>query len=552
MTDGMKDFEPTSDQLNAINYSGSMVVIAKPGSGKTFVVSEKIRNILPSLSEHKGVIAISYTNKSSNELRKRSTRNGINKKGSFFGTIDKFCDGEIIIPFLSQMWGKPTDEISVSKISNLEGEEQEQFSSIKSNQVSLQDLEEHLDIVKAYFKKGQLFLETNGALALHVLSHSKACQNYVRSRYSHVFIDEYQDSGIEQHELFLKMKELGLVAVAVGDADQSIFQFSGKDSRHLLELAKSDEFRSFSVDINHRCHPSIVNYSMRLLDKDAVLLDADECRVLYKSTNGDQKSIAAWIDSSIEGIRGQYGVKKNCEIGILVKGNVSGSLISGALKTKHRYSVNHPLEEHFSLWARLFCRLLGYRFDKAVTAQEIVEESSANLSKLELQKVRKVIRQIRSVNQVELAGPIVDIADMLLPNGRSEEAVHLLKQSLTDDLSDSFQPANDDEVQIMTLHKSKGLELDVVFHLDMYEWILPAKRPGPNGDFDNPDYPSFEQDLNLHYVGITRARKACFLCTSSRRGARDFNTGQPVTRNGSPSEFFGINQLVELREISPF
>ena len=93
----MNSFEPTPDQLRAINYSDSMVVIAKPGSGKTYVVSEKIRRILPELPEHKGVIAISYTNKASSELKKRSTRNGIKQKGSFFGTIDKFCDREIIM-----------------------------------------------------------------------------------------------------------------------------------------------------------------------------------------------------------------------------------------------------------------------------------------------------------------------------------------------------------------------------------------------------------------------------------------------------------------------
>lgn len=548
----MRSFEPTTDQKKAIDYSDSMVVIAKPGSGKTYVVSEKIRNILPDLPEHQGVIAISYTNKASNELKKRSSRNGINQKGSFFGTIDKFCDGEIIIPFLAQMWGKPMEEITVAKISGLEQEEQEQFSAIQCNQVSLDDLGAHLEIVKSYFKNGRLFLETNGALALYVLINSIACQNYVRARYSHVFIDEYQDSGLEQHELFLTLKELGLVAVAVGDADQSIFQFSGKDSKYLLELAKSDGFKSFPVDINHRCHPSIVNYSMRLLSEDASLLDAEECRVFYKLIRGKQESIAAWIDASIENLRGQYGVEKNCEIGILARGNVSGSLVSDALRTKHRYFLIHPLEEHFSLWARLFCQLLTYRFDKTVTAQEIVDESPAILSKSELQEVRKDFRRLRIVKQVDLAGPIVAIAEVLLPNGRSDEAVHLLKDSLKDGLADSFEPANDDEVQIMSLHKSKGLEFDIVFHLDMYEWILPAKRPGPNNDFDNPVYPCLEQDVKLHYVGITRARKACFLCTSTKRGARDFNTGQPVTRNGSPSNFFRIHKLGELRETSPF
>ena len=374
----------------------------------------------------------------------------------------------------------------------------------------------------------------------------------MKSKYSHVFIDEYQDSGVEQHELLLKLKALGLVAVAVGDADQSIFEFSGKDSKHLLELATLDEFKPFPVSINHRCHPSIVNYSMRLLREDASLLEAEECHVFYKSIDGNQESIAAWIDSRLGRVREKYGVEKNCEIGILVRGDVGGSLIDTALRTKHRYFAGHPLEKHFSLWATLFCRLLAYRFDESITAQEIVDGSSAILSGSGFKGVKTIIRQLRILEQSELADPIVAIAEVLIPNGRSEEAIHLLDDSLTDDLASSFAPADDDEVQIMNLHKAKGLEFDVVFHLDLYEWILPAKRPGKNNDFDNPVYRSWEQDTKLHYVGITRARKACFLCTSTRRGARDFNTGEPVTRNGNPSEFFGIHNLGDLREVSPF
>jgi len=56
---------PTAEQKKAIDYPGSMVIIAKPGSGKTFVIAEKIRSILPVLPDYRGVIAISYTNKAS-------------------------------------------------------------------------------------------------------------------------------------------------------------------------------------------------------------------------------------------------------------------------------------------------------------------------------------------------------------------------------------------------------------------------------------------------------------------------------------------------------
>ena len=59
--------EPTPIQRNIIQEEGNTVVLAMPGSGKTFVLSEKIRRILESdvLKDYQGVIAISYTRKAS-------------------------------------------------------------------------------------------------------------------------------------------------------------------------------------------------------------------------------------------------------------------------------------------------------------------------------------------------------------------------------------------------------------------------------------------------------------------------------------------------------
>ncbi len=94
----------------------------------------------------------------------------------------------------------------------------------------------------------------------------------------------------------------------------------------------------------------------------------------------------------------------------------------------------------------------------------------------------------------------------------------------------------------MTLHKSKGLEFDLVIHVDMYEWIFPNKRPGPNDDFDNPLYGDWRQDLNLHYVGITRARKACFLISSTKR-----TNNNGLQKNAKDSEFLKQNNIQSLR-----
>lgn len=63
--------ELTDAQKIIVEQDGNCVVLAAPGSGKTFVISEKIRRILlgDELRDYQGVIAISYTRKAAKNLR---------------------------------------------------------------------------------------------------------------------------------------------------------------------------------------------------------------------------------------------------------------------------------------------------------------------------------------------------------------------------------------------------------------------------------------------------------------------------------------------------
>ena len=525
-----------------------MVAIASPGSGKTYVMSEKIRSVLPDLSSFQGVIAISYTNKASDELKKRSLKYGMEHKSSFFGTIDRFCSSEIIFPFLPQLWGNPENDYEIKKVYDLDGDDRKDFRWIKENQVTLEDIENHLELLAAYFKQGILFLETSGALALYTLINSTSCQKYIQARYTHIFVDEYQDSGLEQHELFLKLETLGLVAVAVGDANQFIFGFSNKDSKYLLNLAKKKKFKLFSINFNHRCHISIVNYSHSILSDDPVITETDKIRVYSKTCSGDQRAIAQWIDKVLPQILIDHDVKKLCHIGILVRGPVSAMVVNQSLSTQHRVFENHPLEENFDLWSRLFCQLLRYYFDSSITAQEIIEDSPKSLTSKQAKMAGSAIRKIRTMDQSALFDIFNAIAMILLPSSESKKAKSILEKSLKDDLSQYFAPAKDDELQIMTIHKAKGLEFDVVFHLDLYEWAFPGKGPGPGNDFNNPKFHSLDQDTNLHYVAVTRAKKVCFLCTSTKRIKKKYQSTDLEIKNGSPSEFLLYNSLLSLRE----
>ena len=53
--------KPTEEQISILEQNGNVVVTARPGSGKTYTVVEKIGLVLKELPDYKGIIAISFT-----------------------------------------------------------------------------------------------------------------------------------------------------------------------------------------------------------------------------------------------------------------------------------------------------------------------------------------------------------------------------------------------------------------------------------------------------------------------------------------------------------
>ena len=236
----MKKITPTLEQQAILDCDKNMVITACPGSGKTAVVAEKVRKILPSLPDYKGIAAISYTRKASAELKRRCGCDGIDTKRSFFGTIDAFCISEIIIPFLGHIFGKSLVEVSVIFFQNLEDKDKSLFDDISISEVTTKHNGALKDRLKLLYLKGIIPMEFVGVLAVLVLDNSLACQRYIKSKYSAIFIDEYQDSGDPQHELFIRFRKMEIFSVAVGDIDQSIFSFSHRDPKYLTSLCAKD------------------------------------------------------------------------------------------------------------------------------------------------------------------------------------------------------------------------------------------------------------------------------------------------------------------------
>lgn len=534
--------EPTEEQEKIINCDGNIVVLAAPGSGKTFVLSEKIKKTLKKeeLLDYNGVVALSFTRKASSNLKKRSLAYGLPKKNSFFGTIDSFCLTQIIFPFGYSLLGYPSKELEILNLGDLDSVQKEEINSYIKSQTSLSKiLNADLTIFRKLFQEGYIAINSIEYLALRIIFHSKACRRFLKARFKYIFVDEYQDVDEIFHNIFLEMLNLGLRGMVVGDIDQSIYGFANKSSKYLLELISLDQFNTFRLTTNFRSHPSIVEYANKLL-RESFKINNKEKRVCFFRVEGDERTIAAFIDRYVNALCKKFEVKNLNDVAILVKNDQTLKLIDSALKTSHRKIVTTELEKDINPRSQLYAVLLRYFYNNSLNFQSIIEEFVeyellSILKRTELNEVKRTIVRIPNTDPSLLVVSFQKISEILfsnLPEGNSKKI--LLKTLSNPDELSSYRPIANNEIQLMTLHKSKGLEFDVVFHLNLDDWVLPAKKP--------TGYINKEQDLNLHYVGITRARKFCALLSSTQR------TRNGLSISSAPSEFLYRNGLERQRK----
>lgn len=90
--------EINEEQNKIINANENIVIVsACPGSGKTYIISKKVEKLI---SENKGIIVCSFTNESSNELKKRILKNKY-YKNCIICTLDSLVKN-IILDFLNR------------------------------------------------------------------------------------------------------------------------------------------------------------------------------------------------------------------------------------------------------------------------------------------------------------------------------------------------------------------------------------------------------------------------------------------------------------------
>ena len=93
--------------------------------------------------------------------------------------------------------------------------------------------------------------------------------NKWKNKYTHIFVDEFQDTNKPQFQLVTKLAEKNICVV--GDDNQAIYGWRGSDITYIIEFEKYFEnSKTFLLETNYRSTPTILNAASDIIDLNTI------------------------------------------------------------------------------------------------------------------------------------------------------------------------------------------------------------------------------------------------------------------------------------------
>lgn len=294
-----------------------------------------------------------------------------------------------------------------------------------------------------------------------------------------VMVDEAQDLSPLMHAMLGKTLRPDGRLIAVGDRRQSIYAFRGADSDSIGKIAKlRSNWLNLSLSVSFRC-PKVI--------------------VKRQQSHAPGFRFADWAP---EGKAGKAGRKGAEDLWEWSWGDVVDSLPSPSASLAVLCRNNAPL-------VKLAFRLLRQRVPVQMAGRDIGQGLVALVKKLgekgENEGVGTLLGALDEWEQTESSKAMLmgndDKATEISDRAESLRAVMELgevsnRHSLLLAIEGLFN--RDGRVLLSTIHRAKGLEWDLVLHLD--PWRVSGRRAKDAGGM------ILEQEMNLLYVAETRTR----------------------------------------------
>ncbi len=282
-----------AQQMAVRHGTGAMLVLAGPGSGKTAVITERVRW----LAEHEKVppdriLVITFSRAAAVHMKKRfedltshqySSVNFGTFHAIFFNIIktESHYDNTNIISEEERcrILRERVHELRVN--TDKERELLEQISSVisavKAGSVSLADVhphplsdEEFADVYRTYEAylagEGKLDFDDMMIKCGEIFEASPGILKAWQDKYRYILIDEFQDINAMQYRLvkLLALPENNIFAV--GDDDQSIYGFRGARPDIMFEFERDFKgCRRILLGVNYRSYTEIIEPAVNLV-----------------------------------------------------------------------------------------------------------------------------------------------------------------------------------------------------------------------------------------------------------------------------------------------
>ena len=300
--------ELNKSQLEAVTYNnGPSLVIAGAGSGKTRVLTYKIAYLLSQGMSPASILALTFTNKASREMRKRIGElvgyqySSYLWMGTFHSIFSRILRNEAeLIGFKKDFSIYDTSDSkslikSIIKELKLDdkvyrpGNIYNRISFAKNNLFTAQSYYENTDMLQADTRDKVPRTREIFALYANRCKQANAMDfddlllmpnllfrdnpevlNKYQDIFGYILVDEYQDTNVSQYLIIRKLAEKHKRICVVGDDAQSIYSFRGANIDNILKFRQAyKNARLFKLEQNYRSTQNIVNAANSLIDKNS-------------------------------------------------------------------------------------------------------------------------------------------------------------------------------------------------------------------------------------------------------------------------------------------